>query len=229
MKELKVLVIDVGGTNVKLLASGHRKSIRFPSGKYMTPSHMVAEIRALTKDWEYDVVSMGYPGVVRRNKILTEPHNLAHGWIRYNFRSAFRRPVRIMNDAAMQALGSYRKGTMMFLGLGTGLGFAVVAGGVVLPIEAAHLSYKGGTFEHYMGKAGLLRMGHRKWTHAVALAVDRLREAIHPDDVVLGGGNSKSLLRLPKGCRLGGNKFAFIGGFRMWQNYLPAMKRRKKK
>lgn len=228
MKEKKVLVIDIGGTNVKMLLSGLRKSRRFPSGKYMTPSHMVAEIKTLTKDWEYDAVSIGYPGVVRRNKILTEPHNLAHGWIRFNFRSAFRRPVRIMNDAAMQALGSYRKGTMMFLGLGTGLGFAVVAEGVVLPIEAAHLSYKGGTFEHYMGKAGLLRMGHRKWTHAVALAVDRLREAIHPDDVVLGGGNAKSLMKLPKACRLGGNKFAFTGGFRMWQED-GARKRARKK
>lgn len=228
MKEMKVLVIDIGGTNVKMLVSGHRKSRRFPSGKYMTPAHMVAEIKTLTKDWEYDCVSIGYPGVVRRNKIITEPHNLSPGWTRFNFRSAFRRPVRVMNDAAMQALGSYRKGTMMFLGLGTGLGFAVVAGGVVVPIEAAHLSYKGGTFEHFMGKAGLLRMGHRKWTHAVALAVDRLREAIHPDDVVLGGGNAKSLVKLPKGCRLGSNKFAFTGGFRMWQNEISKRKARRK-
>jgi polyphosphate glucokinase len=225
---MKILVIDIGGTNVKMLVTGKRKPIRFPSGKWMTPSQMVAEVMEHTKDWEYDVVSIGYPGMVRKNRILSEPHNIGTGWTRFNFRKAFKRPIRIMNDAAMQALGSYRKGTLLFLGLGTGLGFAIVSEGVVVPMEAAHLAYKGGTFEHYMGKRGLMRMGHEKWAHAVVLAVERLMAAIHPDDVVIGGGNSKYLKKLPSGCRFGHNRYAFTGGFRMWQDYQPEKKNRKK-
>ena len=217
MKDIKILVIDIGGTNIKMLATGHFNSRKFPSGKKMTPIRMVAEARELTKDWEYDVVSIGYPGVVKKNRILTEPHNLGQGWTSFDFRAAFGCPVRIINDAAMQALGSYRKGILLFLGLGTGLGCAIVSEGVAIPVEAAHLSYKGGSFEHYMGKRGLVRMGSVKWTHAVALAIERLKAAMHPDDVVLGGGNAKNLVRIPKGCRIGGNKYAFKGGFRMWQ------------
>jgi len=170
---MKILAIDIGGTSVKILATGQKEPRKFPSGPTMTPRQMAAGVRELAKDWEYDVVSVGYPGRVVRGRIATEPHNLAPGWTRFDFKAAFKRPVKIINDAAMQALGSYRKGTMLFLGFGTGLGSALVAEGVVVPMELAHLSYKRGTFEDYLGIHGLKRLGKRKWRKHVDYCVAR--------------------------------------------------------
>jgi polyphosphate glucokinase len=215
--KLKILVIDIGGTNVKVLATGQKERRRFPSGPKMTPRRMVAGVRKLVADWNYDVVSIGYPGRVDRNRPVSEPQNLARGWTRFNFRSAFKRPVRIVNDAALQALGSYRRGIMLFLGLGTGLGSALVAEGVLVPMELAHLSYKKGTYEHYLGARGLRRLGRKKWQRHVEYCVERLISAFHLDDVAIGGGNAKKLTRLPKGCRAGDNAHAFLGGFRLWE------------
>ena len=215
---MNILVIDIGGTNIKMLVTDQTESRSFPSGISMTPARMISEMKALTKDWQYDVVSIGYPGIVKKNVIVTEPHNLAPGWIQFDFETAFNREVRKMNDAGMQALGSYKQGIMLFLGLGTGLGSAVIAENVVVPMELAHLSYKRGTFEDYIGIRGLKRLGRRKWQKNVEFAIERLTAAIHPDDIVLGGGNSKKLDPFPSGCRLGDNKHAFAGGFRMWQD-----------
>ncbi len=214
---MKVLVVDIGGTNVKVLATGQKDRRRFPSGLKMTPRRMVSGIKKLVADWKYDVVSIGYPGWVEHNRPVAEPHNLARGWTRFDFRSAFNRPIRIINDAAMQALGSYRKGTMLFIGLGTGLGTALVVEGVVVPMELAHLSYRKGTYEDYLGARGLARLGKKKWQTHVENCVARLISALHLDDVVIGGGNAKKLTRLPKGCRAGDNANAFLGGFRLWE------------
>ena len=214
---LKILVIDIGGTNVKVLATGQKERRRFPSGPKMTPQRMVAGVRKLVADWKYDAVSIGYPGIVVKGRIAKEPHNLAPGWTRFNFRAAFKRPVKIINDAAMQALGSYRGGIMLFLGLGTGLGSALVVEGVIVPMELAHLSYKKGTYEDYLGAHGLERLGRKKWQRHVENSVARLISAFHLDDVVIGGGNAKNLIELPKGCQAGDNANAFVGGFRLWQ------------
>ena len=213
---MKILAIDIGGTSVKILATGQKEPRKFPSGPTMTPRQMAAGVRELAKDWEYDVVSVGYPGRVVRGRIATEPHNLAPGWTRFDFKAAFKRPVKIINDAAMQALGSYRKGTMLFLGFGTGLGSALVAEGVVVPMELAHLSYKKGTYEDYLGLRGIKRLGKKKWRKNVAYCAGRLISALHLDDVVLGGGNARKLRKMPKGCRAGDNANAFLGGFRLW-------------
>ena len=201
---MNILVIDIGGTNIKILVTGQTESRSFPSGPAMTPLRMVSEIKELTKDWQYDVVSIGYPGIVKKNVIINEPHNLATGWIQFDFESAFGREVRKMNDAGMQALGSYKQGIMLFLGLGTGLGSAIIAENIVVPMELAHLSYKRGTFEEYIGIRGLKRLGRRKWQANVEYAIERLIEAIHPDDIVLGGGNSKKLKPFPPGVPAGG-------------------------
>jgi len=214
---MNVLVIDIGGTYVKILATGEKERRRFESGPNMTPRRMVAGVEKLAADWKYDVVSIGYPGIVVKGRIAKEPHNLAPGWIGFNFRAAFKRPVKIINDAAMQALGSYRKGTMLFLGLGTGLGSALVVEGVVVPMELAHLSYRKGTYEDYLGVRALKRVGKKKWRKHVNECVARLISALHLDDVVLGGGNAKKLSKLPKGCRAGDNANAFLGGFRLWE------------
>jgi polyphosphate glucokinase len=214
---MNVLVIDIGGTYVKILATGQKERRRFESGPDMTPQLMVAGVKKLAADWEYDVVSMGYPGIVVKGRIAKEPHNLAPGWIRFNFSAAFKRPVKIINDAAMQALGSYRRGTMLFLGLGTGLGSALVAEGVIVPMELAHLSYRKGTYEDYLGLRGMKRLGKKKWRKHVDYCVARLISALHLDDVVLGGGNAKNLTKLPKRCRAGNNANAFLGGFRLWE------------
>jgi len=214
---MKVLVIDIGGTYVKILAAGHKERRRFESGPKMTPQRMVAGVRKLAADWKYDVISIGYPGRVLRNRPVAEPHNLARGWMRFNFEATFKRPVRIINDAAMQALGSYRGGTMLFLGFGTGLGSALVVEGFVVPMELAHLSYKKGTYEDYLGLRGLKRLGRKKWQHHVTVCVERLIPAFELDDVVLGGGNVRKLDKLPKGCRAGDNANAFLGGFRLWE------------
>jgi predicted NBD/HSP70 family sugar kinase len=214
---MKVLVIDIGGTYVKLLATGQKKRRRFESGPKMTPRRMVAGVKQLAADWEYDVVSIGYPGIVVKGRIAKEPHNLAPGWRRFNFQAAFKRPVKIINDAAMQALGSYRRGIMLFLGLGTGLGSALVAEGVIVPMELAHLSYKRGTYEDYLGVRGLKRLSLKKWGQHVDQCVTRMTSALYLDDVVLGGGNAKKLTKLPKRCRAGNNANAFLGGFRLWE------------
>ena len=214
---MRVLVVDVGGTNVKILATGQRTPRKAPSGPKMTPKKMVAGVKALAGTWKYDAVSIGYPGRVHDGRIMVEPHNLGRGWVRFNFTAAFGRPVQIMNDAAMQALGSYKRGLLLFLGLGTGLGAALVADGVVIPMELAHLSFKNGTYEDYIGARALKKLGRKKWQKYVEYGTARMIEAVLPDDVVLGGGNVKKLKTLPKGCRAGNNAFAFIGGFRMWE------------
>jgi polyphosphate glucokinase len=214
---MNVLVIDIGGTNVKILATGQTERRRFPSGPAMTPRRMVAGVKKLAADWTYDVVSIGYPGRVVLGKVAAEPHNLGKGWVGFNFRAAFGRPVKIMNDAAMQALGSYKAGTMLFLSLGTGLGSALVVDGTVVPMELAHLSVKGRTYEDYLGLRAIKRFGKKKWRKLVAIGVARLRAALHVDDVVIGGGNAKKLKELPPGCRLGSNANAFPGGFRLWE------------
>ncbi|MFT3878352.1 MAG: ROK family protein [Gemmatales bacterium] len=213
---MNVLVIDVGGTHIKLLATGQTEPRKFPSGPTMTPEQMVAGVKEQTADWKYEGISIGYPGYVQHGKIMLEPHNLAHGWIGFDFAAAFGCPVRIINDAAMQALGSYEKGLMLFLGFGTGLGSALIADGVLIPAEFAHLAYKNGTYEDYVGLRGLERLGKKKWRKHVAIGVSRMIDALHPDDIVLGGGNAKKLKELPTGCRLGDNSHAFEGGFRLW-------------
>jgi len=222
-----VLVIDIGGTNVKVLATGQKRR-KFESGPKLTPQIMVAGVRKLIKDWEYDVVSIGYPGPVRLNRPMAEPHNLAKGWVGFNFKAAFKCPVKVINDAAMQALGSYQSGTMLFLGFGTGLGSAMVVDGVVVPMELGHLSYKKGTYEDYLGLRGLKRLGKKKWPKQVAYTVGRLVSALHLDDVVLDGGNAKELKKLPEGCRAGDNANAFLGGFRLWEGERSRPTRRKK-
>jgi len=214
---MNILVVDIGGTNVKILASGQAEPRKFPSGSKMTPQQMVSGVKELARDWRYDVVSLGYPGLVHRGRIVSEPHNLAPQWAGFDFEAAFECPVRLLNDAAMQALGSYRGGTLLFLGLGTGLGSALVTEGVVVPMELAHLSYKRRTYEEHVGNRGLKRLGKRKWSEHVAYAVERLIEVFYPDDIVLGGGNAKKLRKLPAGCRLGDNANAFVGGFRLWE------------
>ena len=212
-----VLAVDVGGTHVKILSTGHDDPRKFVSGPTLTPQRMVSGIKKLARGWTYDAVSIGYPGVVLRGRPIVEPHNLAKGWVGFDYRAAFRRPVKIMNDAAMQALGSYKSGVMLFLGLGTGLGSAFVSDGIVEPLELAHLPYKKGTFEDYVGLRGLKKRGKKKWRKHVAKVVEQLVAALEPDDVVLGGGNVKLLKKLPPGCRMGDNANAFVGGFRMWE------------
>ena len=215
---MKILVIDVGGTNVKLLASGQRQPRKFPSGPQLTPEQMVEGVLEATKDWDYDVITMGYPGPVMKNKLVLEPANLGPGWVDFDFEAAFGKPVKIINDAAMQALGSYQSGRMLFIGLGTGMGSALVIDGLVAPLELAHLPYKKATFEDYVGRRGLERLGKRKWQQAVEDAVARLQAAMVADSVVLGGGNAKKLKRLPPGAKLGDNINAFRGGFRLWED-----------
>src|SRR5882672_3853923 len=214
---MKVLVVDVGGTHVKILATGQNEAREFPSGPSLTAKQMVAGVKKLAGDWKYDAVSIGYPGMVVRNRPLAEPHNLGRGWVGFNFEAAFKRPVKVINDAAMQALGSYKRGKMLFLGLGTGLGSTMIVDGVVEPMELGHLPYKRATFEDYVGIRGLEKYGRKKWRRHVADVVKRLIAAIEPDEVVLGGGNVKKLKELPPGCRVGDNANAFLGGFRLWQ------------
>ena len=217
----KILVIDVGGTHVKVLASGHRGPREIPSGPSLTASGMVAAVKRLTADWRYDVVSIGFPGVVVHGRPVAEPHNLGGGWVGFDFARAFGCPVRIVNDAAMQALGSYRRGRMLFLGLGTGLGSAMIIDGVLEPMELAHLPYrKGRTYEDYVGRRGLERLGKKRWRRHVADVAERLKAALEADDVVVGGGNAKLLKALPPGTRRGDNANAFLGGLRLWDDRL---------
>jgi polyphosphate glucokinase len=214
----RVLVIDVGGTHVKVLATGERVPRKVVSGPAMTPEKMVKAVKELTEDWKYDVISMGYPGPVVSGRPLHEPHNLGSGWVGFNFGKAFGRPVKMINDAAMQALGSYHGGRMLFLGLGTGLGSAMVVDGIVEPMEMAHLPYKKDkTYEDYAGLCGLKRLGKKKWRRYVSKIVEKLQAALEPDYIVLGGGNVKKLKELPRGAERGDNKNAFRGGFRLWE------------
>jgi polyphosphate glucokinase len=214
---VNVLVVDVGGSNVKILATGQTEPRKFPSGPTLTAKQMVNRIKKLAGDWKYDVVSIGYPGVVLRNRPVAEPHNLGRGWVGFDFEAEFKRPVKVVNDAAMQALGSYKRGKMLFLGLGTGLGSAMIVDGIIEPMELAHLPYKKGTYEDYVGEQSLEKRGKKKWRRHVAEVVELLTIALEPDDVVLGGGNVKKLKALPKGCREGDNANAFQGGFRLWE------------
>lgn len=216
---MKILAIDVGGTHVKILRTGEKIPRKFESGSRLTASEMVAKVKAVTKDWPFDVVSIGYPGPVLRNHPLAEPHNLGKGWVGFNFERAFGRPVKVVNDAAMQALGSYKKGKMLFLGLGTGLGTALVVDGLVEPMELAHLPFKKATYEDYVGVRGLKKRGKKKWRKYVFIVVKKLTAALEPDEVVLGGGNAKKLKELPAHCRLGDNFNAFVGGFRLWDSH----------
>ena len=215
---MNVLVIDVGGTNVKIKITGEDERRSAPSGPEMTAQQMVDTVLELAQAWKFDVVSIGLPAPVLHGKILHEPKNLGNGWVGFNFETAFSRPVKVMNDAAMQALGSYDGGRMLFLGLGTGLGSALIVDNIIQPMELAHLPYKKGkTFEDYVGKRGLDRLGKKKWRLAVWDVVARLKMALEPDYVVIGGGNAKKLKDLPSDTQICPNQNAFYGGFRMWE------------
>ncbi len=216
---MNILVIDIGGTHVKVLVTGQTEHREFDSSPTLTPKQMVAGVKKLTKDWKYEAISIGYPGAVLRNCPVADPHNLGKGWVGFNFSNAFKCPVKVINDAAMQALGSYEKGKMLFLGLGTGLGTAMIVDGIIEPMELGHLPYKKATYEDYVGLRGLKKHGKKKWRKHVAEIVEYLVAALEPDDVVLGGGNVKKLKTLPPRCRHGDNANAFIGGFRLWQTH----------
>ena len=214
---MNVLVIDVGGTHVKVLVSGEKEPRKFVSGPTLTARQMVAGVKKVVGDSRYEAVSIGFPGPVLRSHPVAEPRNLGAGWVGFDFRSGFDRRVKLVNDAAMQALGSYRTGKMLFLGLGTGLGSALVVDGIVEPMELGHLPYKKGTYESYVGNEALLSQGKKKWRQHVADVVIRLTAALEPQEVVLGGGNAKELKELPPKCRAGDNRNAFVGGFRLWE------------
>jgi predicted NBD/HSP70 family sugar kinase len=214
----KILVVDIGGTHVKLLATGHKQRIEIPSGPELTPQKMVAAIRKTIGAWKFDAVSIGYPGPVLHGHPVSEPRHLGKGWVGFDFKKAFHRPVKMINDAAMQALGSYKGGRMLFLGLGTGLGSALIIDGVLEPTELAHLPFKKGrTYEDYVGLAGLKRLGKKKWRKQVVEVAQQLKNALQAEYVVLGGGNAKLLKKLPRGFLLGENANAFRGGFRLWK------------
>jgi len=213
-----ILSIDVGGSRVKFMTDRERTKRAFASGPDLSAKAMVRKIKALTKDWSYDVVSVGYPGPVANNRPLSEPHNLGLGWAGFNFEKAFGRPTKVVNDALMQAIGSYQGGRMLFLGLGTGLGSAMIVDGVLEPMELAHLPYRNGkTFEQCVGAAALKRVGRKKWQREVDDVLKRLISALEPDYVMLGGGNADKLDKLPRKVRLGANTNAFEGGFRLWK------------
>jgi len=213
----KILVIDVGGSNVKLMISRAARR-KFKSGQKLTPGAMVNQIKPLVADWEFDAVSLGFPSPVRNGKIVSEPKHLGKGWVRFDFKKALGKPVRIINDASMQALGSYHGGRMLFLGLGTGLGSALVWDSYVLPLELGDLPYRNGSIiEDYLGKAGQTRLGEKTWQRDVQHALVQLKKALIADYVVLGGGNAKELNEIPKGIELGHNRNAFLGGVRLWQ------------
>jgi polyphosphate glucokinase len=213
-----VLVIDVGGTHVKVLATGQREERKILSGSSMTASKMVRDVKRVAKNWEYGLVSIGFPGPVIHGCPLHEPYNLGSGWVGFDFAKAFGCPVKVINDAAMQALGSYQGGRMLFLGLGTGLGSAMIVDGILEPMELAHLPYKNGkTYEDYVGVRGLKRLGKKKWGRHVADVVKQLKDALGAEYVVLGGGNARRIKKLPADVRLGDNRNVFVGGFRVWE------------
>ena len=214
---MDILAIDIGGTWIKALLSRENVPRKIPSGASLTPQGMVDSVKKAVADWKYDVVSIGFPGPILNGRIVIEPWNLGKGWVEFDLRAAFGCPVRLINDAAMQALGSYQGGKMLFLGLGTGLGSCMVVEGIVEPMELGHLPYKDSTFEDYVGMRGLQRLGKERWREHVDDVVARLRAALEPDEVVLGGGNVHNLLALPPGCRRGNNDNAFAGAFRLWE------------
>lgn len=226
---INVLVVDIGGTHVKVLASGETDSRQFESGLALLPKPMALLTRKITEGWSYDVVSIGYPGPVLRNRPIAEPHNLGRGWVGFDFENAFGCPVKLINDAAMQAVGSYKGGKMLFLGLGTGLGSTMIVDGIIEPMELGHLPYKKRTYEDYVGQRGLERMGKTEWRRNVGDVVARLIAALEPDDVVLGGGNARHLKELPAGCRTGDNANAFLGGFRLWERTGPGSRAAKQR
>jgi polyphosphate glucokinase len=215
---MNVLVIDVGGTNIKLGLTGQEEGRKVPSGPEMTPQRLVEGVKEAAHDWSFDAISVGFPAPVVRGQILQEPANLAPGWVGFDFAAAVGKPVKIINDAAMQALGSYEGGRMLFLGLGTGLGSALIIDNAVAPMELAHLPYrKKRTYEDYLGERGLKRLGRKKWQLFVEDVVARFKAAFVVDYIVLGGGNAKKLLRLPPHARAGDNRNALLGGFRLWE------------
>lgn len=214
---MRVLVVDIGGSNVKARVSGHSEKFKTPSGPRMGPAEMVAAVKDMVGSWPYDVVTLGYPGLVRQGHIVRDPQNLAEGWVHFGFEEVFDRPVKIINDAAMQALGSYDGGRMLFLGLGTGLGSALVANWQVVSLALGDIPYRRGRLDDYLSKAGLKRRGRRRWTTAVFEAVAFLRIAFEADYVVIGGGNVDELSQLPEGARRGDNENAFAGGLRLWE------------
>ena len=223
-----VLTIDIGGSKVKVMTSKERVRRAFASGPRLSAKAMASKVKRLTRDWSYDVISVGYPGPVVHNRPVTEPRNLGKGWVGFNFQKAFRRPTQVVNDALMQALGSYQGGRMLFLGLGTGLGSAMIIDGYLEPMELAHLPYRNGkTYEQYVGAAGLKRLGKKKWRRRVNDIINRMIAALEPDYVVLGGGNAKQVGRLPRRVRLGNNANAFIGGFRLWDEERLGSRRRR--
>jgi polyphosphate glucokinase len=217
-RRLKVLVVDVGGTHVKILATGQQNHREFASGPTLTAAQMVARVKALAATWEYDVVSLGYPGPVLDSRPIAEPHNLGRGWVGFDYCAAFGCAIKVVNDAAMQAMGGYQGGKMLFLGLGTGLGSTLIVNGIVEPMELGHLPYRKGTYETYVGNRGLKRDGKKVWRKHVADVITRLIAALEPEDVVLGGGNVHKLKKLPPGCRAGDESNAFAGGFRLWEH-----------
>lgn len=221
---MNILVIDVGGTHIKILATGESEKREIDSGPSITARQMVSSVKTLASGWKYEVVSVGYPGPIVHDRPMAEPHNLGKGWMGFDFAAAFKLPTQVINDAAMQALGSYNGGRMLFLGLGTGLGSALIVDGVVQPMELAHLPYKKRTYEDYVGLRGLEEFGKKEWRKHVEDVVECLIAAFQPDDVVLGGGNAKKLKELPPLCRLGDNANAFKGGFRMWEGPLAQKK-----
>jgi polyphosphate glucokinase len=226
--KLQILVIDVGGTHVKARLSGNREERKIVSGPTMTAARMVSAVKRMVKDWKYDAVSIGYPGVVIHGRPVHEPYNLGGGWVKFDFGKTFGCPVKMVNDAAMQALGSYKKGRMLFLGFGAGLGSAMIVDGILEPMELAHLPYKNGkTYEDYVGDRALKRLGKKKWRRYVADVVTRLKNALEVEYVVLGGGNSRHLKDLPPGAELGDNRNAFIGGMRLWQDEAKRVPRAK--
>jgi predicted NBD/HSP70 family sugar kinase len=215
---MQILVVDVGGQNVKVLLSGETQPRRVASGPRMTAQQMVEGVKSLTADWDYDVVSLGYPGQVVHNMPAHDPVNLGPGWIGFDYPGAFGKPIHIINDAAMQALGSYDGGRMLFLGVGTGLGSAMIVDGDLEPMELGHLPYKKGlTYEDYVGQRGLKKFGKKRWREEVQIVIDSFRKALQPDYIVLGGGNAKLMKDLPADVRLGNNNNAFVGGFRLWE------------
>ena len=215
---MKVLVIDIGGTHVKVASTDMRVPVKIPSGPTLTAQQMVTDVLAATKGWEYDCISLGYPGPVGDDAPKAEPHNLGHGWTDFDYKKALGKPYRFINDAAMQALGGYKGGRMLFLGTGTGLGSALIFDGVVIPLELAHLPYKKGlTYEEYIGLSGLQARGKKRWRKSVLNIIDRLQAAMVCDYVLLGGGNAKLMKDLPSGVILGANSNAIDGGIKLWE------------
>lgn len=224
------MTVDVGGSHVKVMDNKKLTKREFESGPHLSAKAMVKQVQELTADWSYDAISIGYPGPVAHNRPLAEPHNLGRGWLGFNFRKAFGLPTRVVNDALMQALGSYEGGRMLFFGLGTGLGSAMIVDGILEPLELGHLPYrKGRTFEDYAGAAGLERLGKKKWRRKVTDIINHFVAALEPDYVVIGGGNAEKLGRLPRKARLGDNANAFKGGFKLWDARTAKKNRVKRK